>query len=983
MAGFRKPSMALAVVLLAAATASAQVTCTQNAQPNSIRAGGITEYIGEVDLNCTNNGAGATAQFVLSLNTTVTNAVTGKSADGYPVVQAGAVVQTTGGVIAQVVPGIVYATGGNVNNALRFPSVSLPAGTTFIVRFVNVRADASQPFAPLVTFNGQTEIVAFVSASLASGASVTFSNQTVTGLPVAVAGTAMNFSVTNCDGSALANGGNISLTQCAGSIPGAAANYGVNFAELQTTAFKTPTEEDGVSVTGGGATVCDGITALCGSGKATVSNGVQLIAQWTILPTLVGKIHVWVSPNQTAASSAGLTATFSTTPTNQVTPVSVTCNGGSQSWVQLDDAATETAAWAIATSDLGSLDNITFGWTVSYEAGALPAGSASIMSLAGTLGPQSTVIAPVPLGSDNTSADAPVVRFDTAYQPGTANMTVTLLSPGNGATGVSLAPALSWDAWSGATSYDVYFGTSSPPPLLTSAAGTNYNPGTLAALTTYYWYVVANTSAGWVSSATWSFTTSQAPPPAAPVLTSPINGATGALVAPTLVWNASIWAASYNVYFGTSSPPPLVTSTVGTSYAPGTLSQNTTYYWQIVAQNGAGSGSSDEWSFTTGTPPTGLEFIPVTPCRVVDTRGPAGPFGGPTMTAASTRSFAIPQSACGIPATAEAYSLNATVVPEGPLSFLSLWPAGQAQPLVSTLNSYGGAVVANAAIVPAGSGGAVNVYVTNPTDVILDINGYFETSSGATSYSFYSATPCRVADTRNPTGQFGGPSMFADQTRDFPIPLSPCGIPATARAYSLNVTAVPDGFLGYLTTWPTGQAQPNVSTLNSWTGKVVANAALVPAGTNESISVFVTNPTDVILDINGYFSQPGSPGALLFYPITPCRIADTRNANGPFGGPKMGAATTRSFAIPTSGCDVPSTAAAYSLNVTVAPDGPLYYLTAWPTGSAQASVSTLNSWDGSVVANAAIVPAGTNGAISIFVTNPTQVILDIDGYFAP
>jgi hypothetical protein len=74
---------------------------------------------------------------------------------------------------------------------------------------------------------------------------------------------------------------------------------------------------------------------------------------------------------------------------------------------------------------------------------------------------------------------------------------------------------------------------------------------------------------------------------------------------------------------------------------------------------------------------------------------------------------------------------------------------------------------------------------------------------------------------------------------------------------------------------------------------------------------------------------------------------------------------------------------AYSLNVTVVPDGPLFYLTAWPTGSAQPLVSTLNSFDGSVVANAAVVPAGTNGAISVFATNPTHVILDINGYFAP
>ena len=61
----------------------------------------------------------------------------------------------------------------------------------------------------------------------------------------------------------------------------------------------------------------------------------------------------------------------------------------------------------------------------------------------------------------------------------------------------------------------------------------------------------------------------------------------------------------------------------------------------------------------------------------------------------------------------------------------------------------------------------------------------------------------------------------------------------------------------------------------------------------------------------------------------------------------------------------------------------LQYLTAWPTGSAQPNVSTLNSWDGAVVANAAIVPAGTGGAISVFVASRTHVILDINGYFAP
>jgi hypothetical protein len=472
-------------------------------------------------------------------------------------------------------------------------------------------------------------------------------------------------------------------------------------------------------------------------------------------------------------------------------------------------------------------------------------------------------------------------------------------------------------------------------------------------------------------------------------------------IAPALAYTYALSPGSLTFPAAGDSETVSVTAPAGCAWTA-----SSTLGWVTLAQPASGSGNGTVGltaapstggarsgtitiaglSFTVqqaGASAAGARFVPVTPCRIADTRNPAGPFGGPAMEAGSTRSFAIPQSACGIPATAQAYSLNVTVVPNGRLSYLTLFPTGQNQPLVSTLNSYDGAVVANAAIVPAGTDGAVSVYVTDPTHVILDIDGYFDSADGSNSYSFYTVQPCRAADTRNPAGALGGPSLSANQSRDFPLPSSSCGLPSTASAYSLNLTVAPDGFLGYLATWATGQTQPPVSTLNSWSGTVVANAAIVPAGTNGSISVFVTNPTDVILDANGYFAAPGSPGALSFYPVTPCRVADTRNATGPFGGPELEAATARSFVIPASGCNIPSTAAAYSVNVTVVPDGPLSYLTVWPAGSPQPMVSTLNSYDGSVVANAAIVPAGANGAISVFVTDPTHVILDINGYFAP
>jgi hypothetical protein len=498
----------------------------------------------------------------------------------------------------------------------------------------------------------------------------------------------------------------------------------------------------------------------------------------------------------------------------------------------------------------------------------------------------------------------------------------------------------------------------------------------------YYWRVVAKNGSDARGSATWSFTTQGA----ALALLSPANGVVGVSLTPTLSWNALAGATSYDVYFGTSSQPSLVASGSAITYAPGTLNAGTTYYWQVVAHESGGATASAVWSFSTPAPqqaPGALRFIPVTPCRIVDTRAPEGFFGGPSMDGNSQRAFAIPQSGCNIPATAQAYSLNVTVVPLGQLSYLTLWPTGQPQPGVSTLNSWTGIVVANAAIVPAGTGGAVSVFVTDPTDVILDIDGYFDSPSAVGSLAFYPAAPCRVADTRGQAGEFGGPSLGSGETRDFTVPASGCNVPSSASAYSMNFTVVPDGYLGFLTVWPEGQPQPGVSTLNSWTGKVVANAAIVPAGTNGAVSVYASNPTGVVLDINGYFGAPGGAQALNFYPVTPCRVADTRLASGQFGGPEMGLGETRSFPIPLSGCNIPSTAAAYSLNVTVVPDGMLSYLTAWPAGADQPQVSTLNSWDGTVVANAAIVPAGTNGAIDIYVTQPTQVLLDINGYFAP
>ncbi len=370
----------------------------------------------------------------------------------------------------------------------------------------------------------------------------------------------------------------------------------------------------------------------------------------------------------------------------------------------------------------------------------------------------------------------------------------------------------------------------------------------------------------------------------------------------------------------------------------------------------------------------GLRFIPIVPCRVADTRDANGPLGGPALASGAKRDFAVPSSACGVPATAWAYSLNVTAVPRGALSFLTIWPAGEAQPVASTLNSLDGRIKANAAIVAAGTSGAVSVYAAGSTDVVLDINGYFVPASNTSAYAFHPLSPCRLADSRTPVPGSGVTQILAaGSVATLNALATPCPVPPFAVAYSLNFTAVPKGSLPFITVWPAGGAQPTVSTLNALEGNITANAAIVPAGNAGAIAIYAHGTTDLVIDINGYFSADFDPDPLALYLTPPCRV-DTRVT-----GPALTGA--RDFAL-NSTCSIPASAKAFSMNATVVPRSTLSFLTLYPASTARPLVSTLNALDGNITSNAAIVPT-SNGSITAFTTDTSDLVLDIAGYFAP
>jgi len=234
-------------------------------------------------------------------------------------------------------------------------------------------------------------------------------------------------------------------------------------------------------------------------------------------------------------------------------------------------------------------------------------------------------------------------------------------------------------------------------------------------------------------------------------------------------------------------------------------------------------------------------------------------------------------------------------------------------------------------------------------------------------------TPCRVLDTRNPPGGLGGPYIPGKTSREFPILSGACELPNGAQAYSMNFTAVPHGSLGYLSVWPSDQKQPYVSTLNAYSGGAVANAAIVPAAANGDISVYVSDDSDLVIDVNGYFAPPGAH-ALSLYTTTPCRALDTRPYNTFDGDDQV--------IVQGSPCPVPKSAQAYVFNATVIPQGPLGYLSLWADSEPEPLVSTLNAYDGAVTSNMAIVPT-VNGMIDAFASDMTDLLLDLTSYFAP
>ncbi|MEO6326287.1 MAG: metallophosphoesterase [Thermoanaerobaculia bacterium] len=152
------------------------------------------------------------------------------------------------------------------------------------------------------------------------------------------------------------------------------------------------------------------------------------------------------------------------------------------------------------------------------------------------------------------------------------------------------------------------------------------------------------------------------------------------------------------------------------------------YDWQFVAA--AGSAFTDSGSASCHRAPAPLAYYTMTPCRIADTRGPAGLSGAPALAANSSRTFPI-SSLCGVPDTARSVALNVTVVSPTDSGELRVGPASIADVATSTVSFAAGTVRAAQTTVGLGENGRIGVRCDMPgstgtTQMIIDVAGFFQ-----------------------------------------------------------------------------------------------------------------------------------------------------------------------------------------------------------------------------------------------------------------
>ena len=387
--------------------------------------------------------------------------------------------------------------------------------------------------------------------------------------------------------------------------------------------------------------------------------------------------------------------------------------------------------------------------------------------------------------------------------------------------------------------------------------------------------------------------------------------------------------------------------------------------------------------------PTRGTFTPVDPLRVLDTRDGTGVVGqhpGPLGAGQVTKLHIT--GVGGVPEIgAAAVVLNVTVTQAPGAGFITVYPCGDSRPNASSVNFEHGVDVANQVTAKVCTNGDVCFFANAQVQLIADLNGWYADDFAAVpGYRYHEVDPSRILDTRDGTG-LGTRAiapMAAGEVIALTIPGNG-GVPADAdvRAVSMNITTDNPTSAGYLTVFPCDHVRPNSSNINfdPASSGTVANLVTVKVPQTGQVCIFASVSTNVISDVQGYFA-PG-PGSV-FTSVAPVRILDSRDGTGVVGSHagRLGRGEVLVVHV-TDANGVPTDAKAVLLNLTITQAENRGFATVFPCGHLRPNASNLNFTRGVDRANLVKARVGDNGNVCVYVSEGTQVIADLNGYFTP
>ncbi len=244
-------------------------------------------------------------------------------------------------------------------------------------------------------------------------------------------------------------------------------------------------------------------------------------------------------------------------------------------------------------------------------------------------------------------------------------------------------------------------------------------------------------------------------------------------------------------------------------------------------------------------PTTGTTYVPITPLRVVDTRGTGS--GGAAhlagkFVASHARTFTVANLGSGpshIASNAVAVTGNVTVTAQNAAGYVAVTPTAQNNPGSSTLNFPASGDRANNVSVPLSPTGSLSATYKagtgKTTDLVFDVTGYFVPDDSSSTYK--PVVPTRLIDSRLGLGQPAHkPKRFvARAPQTFTIGTSGGLVPVTATAITGNLTVTRQTKAGYLALTPTPTATPSVSTLNFPLGDDRANGFTAPLNAGPAV----------------------------------------------------------------------------------------------------------------------------------------------------